>query len=81
MNQVWAVLMGLHHCVSQVGVRQELQDEEGAVMGMRVGERRRFAVPLDLAFKRKAFGQPVPPNQVRDEMSVECGKQVWNEWS
>lgn len=48
----------------QVGVRQELQDEEGAVMGMKVGERRRFAVPQELAFKRKAFGQPVPPNQV-----------------
>ena len=48
----------------QVGVRQELQDEAGAVMGMRVGERRRFAVPQELAFKRKAFGQPVPANQV-----------------
>lgn len=50
--------------MSQVGVRQELQDEAGAVMGMRVGERRRFAVPQELAFKRKAFGQPVPANQV-----------------
>ena len=50
--------------ISQVGVRQELQDEAGAVMGMRVGERRRFAVPQELAFKRKAFGQPVPANQV-----------------
>ncbi len=44
-------------------MRQELQDEDGAVMSMRVGERRRFAVPADLAFKRKAFGTPVPQKQ------------------
>ncbi|KAG1669984.1 hypothetical protein FOA52_016245 [Chlamydomonas sp. UWO 241] len=44
----------------QAGVRQEIQDEDGAVMSMRVGEQRRFVAPLDLAFKRKAFGQDVP---------------------
>ena len=28
-----------------------------------VGERRRFVVPQDLAFKRKGFGQPLPQRQ------------------
>jgi len=50
----------------QAGVRQELQDEDGAVMNMKVGERRQFVVPAELSFKRKAFGQPVP--QKRDAL-------------
>mmetsp|Transcript_15976 Transcript_15976/g.40595 ORF Transcript_15976/g.40595 Transcript_15976/m.40595 type:complete len:227 (-) Transcript_15976:302-982(-) len=44
----------------QAGVRQELQDEDGAVMSMVVGERRQFVVPVELAYKRKLFGSPVP---------------------
>jgi hypothetical protein len=44
----------------QAGVRQEIQDEDGAVMSMVVGERRQFVAPLDVAYKRKLFGQPVP---------------------
>ena len=47
----------------QVGVRQELQDEDGAVMSMIVGEVRQFVVPFELAFKRKLFGQTAPQNQ------------------
>lgn len=52
----------------QAGVRQELQDEEGAVMSMVVGERRQFVVPLELAYKRKLFGQLVPQ---RDALLVD----------
>jgi len=47
----------------QVGVRQGLEDEDGAVMSMVVGERRQFVVPFELAFKRKLFLQPAPQNQ------------------
>eukprot|EP00873_Tetraselmis_striata_P023973 jgi/Tetstr1/444237/TSEL_032130.t1 len=39
----------------QAGVRQELQDEDGAVMSMVVGERRQFVVPVELAYKRKLW--------------------------
>jgi hypothetical protein len=46
----------------QVGVRQEVQDEDGAVMSMVVGERRRFVVPQELLFKQKVFGTAVPPS-------------------
>ena len=46
----------------QAGVKDEVQDEAlGGVMGMRVGERRRFLVPPELCFKRKVFGQYAPP--------------------
>ncbi|KAK3277825.1 hypothetical protein CYMTET_14190 [Cymbomonas tetramitiformis] len=47
----------------QVGVRQEVQDEDGAVMSMVVGERRQFVVPFEIAFKRKLFGELAPQNQ------------------
>mmetsp|Transcript_16914 Transcript_16914/g.47208 ORF Transcript_16914/g.47208 Transcript_16914/m.47208 type:complete len:227 (+) Transcript_16914:39-719(+) len=47
----------------QAGVRQECQDEDGAVMSMVVGEHRQFVVPLELAFKRKLFGKPVPQRE------------------
>lgn len=44
----------------QVGIRSEVQDEDGAVMSMVVGERRQFVVPQELLFKQKLFGVPVP---------------------
>mmetsp|Transcript_1414 Transcript_1414/g.3041 ORF Transcript_1414/g.3041 Transcript_1414/m.3041 type:complete len:277 (-) Transcript_1414:49-879(-) len=48
----------------QVGIRQELQDEDGAVMSMKVGERRQFAVPAELVMENigggKIFGSRVP---------------------
>eukprot|EP00238_Polyblepharides_amylifera_P008586 CAMPEP_0196598082 /NCGR_PEP_ID=MMETSP1081-20130531/94112_1 /TAXON_ID=36882 /ORGANISM="Pyramimonas amylifera, Strain CCMP720" /LENGTH=187 /DNA_ID=CAMNT_0041923719 /DNA_START=165 /DNA_END=728 /DNA_ORIENTATION=+ len=47
----------------QVGVRSEAQDEEGAVMSMRVGEKRQFIITPELAFKRKLFGQLLPQNE------------------
>lgn len=47
----------------QAGVRQELQDEDGAVMSMIVGERRQFVIPFEVAYRRKLFGQPVPQRE------------------
>lgn len=45
----------------QAGVKDEVQDESfGGVMGMKVGEKRRFVVPGELCFKRKVFGQYLP---------------------
>lgn len=45
----------------QAGVKDEVQDEAiGGVMGMKVGERRRFIVPPELCYKRKCFGQYLP---------------------
>ena len=40
----------------QAGVKDEVQDEAGGVMGMRVGETRRSVVPVELCFRRKCFG-------------------------
>lgn len=55
----------------QAGVKDEVQDEPfGGVMGMRVGERRRFAVPPELCYKRKIFGQ-VPPARDSDYLLVD----------
>lgn len=47
----------------QVGIRQEIQDEDGAVMSMVVGERRQFVVGPEIFFKRKLFGNLVPQNE------------------
>eukprot|EP00959_Pyramimonas_sp_CCMP1952_P454543 9470062-Pyramimonas_sp.AAC.4 len=58
----------------QVGVRQELQDEDGAVMSMYVGERRQFVIPFELAFKRKLFGNIAPQNQSALLVEVELLK-------
>ena len=58
----------------QVGVRQGLEDEDGAVMSMYVGERRQFVVPFELAFKRKLFGNPAPQNQEALLIDVELLK-------
>ena len=52
----------------QVGIRQELEDEAGAVMDMVVGERRQFAIPLDVVMENvgggKLFGKKVPNTDV-----------------
>mmetsp|Transcript_35856 Transcript_35856/g.78282 ORF Transcript_35856/g.78282 Transcript_35856/m.78282 type:complete len:235 (+) Transcript_35856:47-751(+) len=58
----------------QVGVRQELQDEDGAIMSMYVGERRQFVIPFELAFKRKLFGNIAPQNQEALLVEVELLK-------
>ena len=47
----------------QAGVKDEVQDEAGGVMGMRVGETRRFVVPAELCFRRKCFGQYLPKGE------------------
>lgn len=47
----------------QAGVKDEVQDEVGGVMGMRVGETRRFVVPAELCFRRKCFGQYLPKGE------------------
>ena len=48
----------------QVGIRQQLEDEPGAVIDMVVGERRQFAVPFDVVMENisggKLFGEPAP---------------------
>ena len=60
--------------IYQAGVRQVLQDEDGAEMSMKVDEKRQFLVPLELAFKAKAFGEVVP--QYEEVSDIQISKQV-----
>ena len=48
----------------QHGIRDEIQDQPGAVLDMYVGETRKFRVPQDLILERggKIFQQKVPLN-------------------
>jgi peptidylprolyl isomerase len=47
----------------QAGVKDEVQDDNGGMPDMYVGERRKFLVPAELCFRRKVFGQTPPKDE------------------